>query len=174
MCSILRPLHGRYTNKSAKCYVGKNIWSIAQSLFGKLQLDVEPITLVDSKIQDIIKWQCFSDKEYGGMSSSEIKQIQDHGENLLRFSGNLVEVVPSSNETSTTDNRKIAKAGYCAVKGFMNPPVDLRDMVGFDMKLRSPQRLDFSLTMSCVSFFEKEIYQVRNRLCMLDESLMFL
>lgn len=100
-------------------------------------------------------WKALSDKDYGGTSECTAEvDVQDTSRlGAMVFKG----IVNFSESTAESTN---AVGGFCAVKGFLQRPVDLRDYMGFSMELRSIPAQVFTFNMSCESLFEDDLYQL--------------
>jgi len=119
-------------------------------------------------------WKVFSDREYGGQSTS----MFDVTEGVLSFNGKLDYDardseefnkkaklrggrVEKSHDTDDADNDPlpVAVRGYCAIKGYFGQSVDLRDYEGLELELWSSINQRYILNMSCESLFDGDLYQ---------------
>jgi hypothetical protein len=100
-------------------------------------------------------WKALSDKDYGGSSEciAEVDNNNSSRHGAMVFQG----IVNFSESTAEATN---AVGGFCAVKGFLQRPVDLRDYMGFSMELRSIPAQVFTFNMTCESLFEDDLYQL--------------
>ena len=121
------------------------------------------------------KWKQFSDKEYGGNSTSHIQQVTEANKTFIRFSGqiNFVTPQPTQNAHSDVKSNDIKKPeasveiskpvrGYSAIKCNFDSVLDLRDMQGIEIEIRSNKKQILKYNISCLSFFGDDIYQVYN------------
>jgi len=129
----------------------------------------------------VAKWRTFSDKEYGGASTSSFELSNG----VMTFLGTLdfdrrdseefnersksIKGGPNggdaslSSRTSTSseeDRLPVAVRGYCAIKGYFSTPVDLRDYQGFELEVKSSTCQRFIFNTSFESLFDGDLYQV--------------
>lgn len=113
-------------------------------------------------------WKVFSDREYGGASTSNV-EVKDE---ILSFSGTIDFDVRDSeefnkkaklrlNEDSPESQQPLPLAvkGYSAIKGYFDKTVDLRDHEGLEMELFSSKTQRYILNASFESLFEGDLYQ---------------
>jgi len=141
------------------------IWSFVNSIFGNIDIDVRPITLFDTSSNSLLKWKCYSDEEYGGSSTVCISNVTDGDSSYLRFNGNLRSLAINSDLSSSESNARkntngVPKASYCALKGDLGRSVDLRDMEGLDIVLRSDEKRSYSLLFTSESAALDQVYTV--------------
>ena len=119
---------------------------------------LESIELLPINIQI---WKALSDKDYGGHSECTADvtwQIDPSSSNQpsphLSFQGIV-------NFDEEVGERTKAKGGFCAVKGYLQRSIDLRDYEGLSMELRGvPSSTQFAFNMACQSLFEDDLYQL--------------
>mmetsp|Transcript_23569 Transcript_23569/g.23764 ORF Transcript_23569/g.23764 Transcript_23569/m.23764 type:complete len:263 (+) Transcript_23569:139-927(+) len=144
----------------------RTFWSFVKSLnTNTISLDRYPIILYSADTDDTSNsntWKTYSDQEYGGNSSCAVTHNSiDTNTQFIRFTGELNFQRPEALTTSDSENPvRTATRGYCATKYDFSSVLDLRDMEGLELIVRSATNRNYVFNMSCVSFFEGDIYQI--------------
>ena len=129
------------------------LWSIAK---GALNINKniddsfkhDNITILDNNNTNniSINWIVNSDKDYGGLSqcnyhlnSNTNNNAKDNNNKNTTNNTNTSTLVfnGSLHFTEECSDTTKAKGGFCALRGFLKEPLDLRDYEGLDLKIRN-------------------------------------
>ena len=126
-----------------------SLFSVFDSVFKVPALDSVELQPIKVRL-----WKALSDKDYGGTSECMTEVVEkDDVQGVMVFKG----IVNFSESTAEATN---AVGGFCAVKGFLQRPVDLRDYMGFSMEVKSISSQVFTFNMTCESLFDDDLYQL--------------
>ena len=146
-------------------------WSLAR---GALNLNKniddsfkhDNITILDNNNTNpniTIKWVVNSDKDYGGLSQCNFHlNTNDNNNNSTSTTSSSLVFNGSLHFTEECADTTKANGGFCALRGFLKEPLDLRDYEGLDLKIRntSNDRQIITLTSTFTSIFEGDMYQL--------------
>lgn len=124
------------------------------NFFGPKIEDAESIPILFSTTNVFKDIKAYSDKEYGGGSTSQVTLVHSENEGaVIRWSGNV-------NFGEEHSSKSKAQGGFVAVKMFCKEYIDMLDYEGLKFQIRSKSDRAMLLNMKCKSYIQQDLYQL--------------